>query len=301
MIKIYEDIESERDRIQACIDKYGWTSDHNLDWFADAVIGEEAKPTFVEFNDGTGLLAHKYNDQWRIWSDPLSDRSEATNKIKEFSDSILNGEIKEVWCDDVSASIFEVFRGENLFKLFKYYSLFWPVLNMNKYNLTLPGRHFKEIRNARNKFYREHRVEVLNTADVDKNDLYKIVDKWEKEVTKKQKEDVYSLRYRKVIDSDFRGFTASRVIIADSRTIGFNAGFNVPNNSKRFAGVIGIHDYSLKDLGIILWLEDLEWIKNVGYKEVDMGGMEYEWELKTKLVYGAEIERETNTFSISKK
>src|SRR3989344_3065699 len=299
-MRIYEDLEAERDRIQACLQKFGWTSDHNLDWFIDAAITIEARPLYVEFDDGAGLLTHKYNDQWRIWSDPLSPKPQAADKIEEFSKFAL-GEVKEVWCDDVADTIYSVLENKNSFKLYKYYSLYWSVLDMARYDPSLPGGHFKEIRNARNKFHREHKVKVVEAKNFNQHELLRIVDDWTGEVTKKQKEDVYDLRYRLVVKNNFRGFPASRVIIADGIAIGFNAGFDVPNHNKRFAGTIGIHDYSLKDLGIILWLEDLEWIKKAGYKEVDMGGMEYEWELKTKLVYGATIERKSDTFSISKK
>ena len=88
-------------------------------------------------------------------------------------------------------------------------------------------------------------------------------------------------------------------MVADGKPVGFNAGYEVVNRPGRFAGVIGIHDYSIKDLGTILWLEDLGWIKNSGYKELDMQGNEYEWELKQKTQFGAVIERKTDTFSIT--
>ena len=73
-MKIYENIEAERDRIQACINKFGWTSDHNLDWFSVALNRPEGKPAFAEFEDGTGILFHSYSGEWQIWSDPLCDK-----------------------------------------------------------------------------------------------------------------------------------------------------------------------------------------------------------------------------------
>ena len=48
-MKIYENMEAERDRIQACIAKYGHTSDHNLDWWSYGVITPDGKPVFVEW------------------------------------------------------------------------------------------------------------------------------------------------------------------------------------------------------------------------------------------------------------
>jgi len=300
-MKIYENIESERERIQECIRKFGWTSDHNLDWFANSIISKDGKPVFIEFSDGTGLLTHKYPDRWRIWSDPLCDKSFAAGKILEFCKQVLVGEIKEVWCDDVSDKIYPELGNNALIELNDiYYSLKWPVLDMSKYDPSLPGGHFKDMRNAKSKFYREHKVEILKTNQLAKGDLLKIVDNWQSEVLKKQKEDVYDLKYRLIIEHSFKGFTTSRAMVVDSKPVGFNAGYEVPNHLGRFAGVIGIHDYSLKDLGTILWLEDLEWIKNAGYKDMDMQGDEEGGGLKLKIKFGGRVERKTDTFSIER-
>ena len=37
---------------------------------------------------------------------------------------------------------------------------------------------------------------------------------------------------------------------------------------------IGIHDYSVPDIGTAIYLEDLVWLKEHGYHEADMGGGE---------------------------
>src|SRR3989344_6676587 len=189
-MNFYENIEAERERIQRCISKYGHTSDHNLDWYSDSIIEVEAEPVFVEFDDGTGLLTHRDSDKWRIWSDPLSQESDMADRIGEFAVGVFKDDkIKEVWCDDVSDKIYPELSKNNNIKLGDiYYHLFWPVLKMEKYDQTLLGGHFKETRNARNKFYREHKVEILNTDNFSSDDLIKIVDDWLKEVSKKQKE-----------------------------------------------------------------------------------------------------------------
>ena len=300
-MKFYENIEAERDRIEACITKYGHTSDHHLDWWSCSAITLDGMPVFVEFINGSGLLAHRYPNEWRIWSDPLSRNADMADRIVEFALEIIqNNKINEIWCDDVSDNIYPGLKKDSTLKLNEiYYSLQWPILDMKKYYLSLPGGHFKEMRNARNKFYREHGVKILEARSLDQNDLYRIVDAWKKELIKKQNEnDIAYLKYRLAIKNNFRGFVTSRVMVVDGKPVGFNAGYEVVNNPGRFAGIIGLHDYSLKDLGTILWLEDLDWIKNSGYKELDMQGSEDDGGLKLKLQFGAKIERKTDTFSI---
>jgi hypothetical protein len=296
-MKIYEDIESERDRIQNCIKKYGWTSDHNLDWFLDGAIKEGAHPLFVEFDDGTGILAHRYPDSARIWSDPLCNKADAAQRIREFSDYIFSLRIKEVWCDDVLDTIYpELVKSKDLKVGDIYYSLFWPVLDIAKYDAMLPGGDFKEMRNAKSKFYREHKLESIDASHFKKEDLFAIVENWKKAI--EGREDIYDLKYHRAIENNFQGFSTSRVLVVDGIPVGFNAGYLVPNNPGRFAGVVGLHDYSIKDLGIILWLEDLEWVKNAGYKEMDLQGTEDNQELKFKMQFNPTIERKTDCFSI---
>lgn len=302
MIRIFDDTDKERGRIQACIDKYGWTSDHNLDWFSVSLNDWTGKPVFVEFEDGSGLLAHKYPTEWSIWSDPLCERGESADKIIEFSEGVLNERIKRIWCMDVSDDIRPQIIAKEILKIGEVdYSLFWPVLKMTEYDSSLSGSHFKEMRNAKNKFYKEHRVTTVSPTAIEKELLRKIINDWKDIILKKQKEeDICYLKYQKVVEEGFKGFLTARVFVVDGRPVGFNAGYEVPNNRGRFAGIIGIHDYSLNDQGTMLWLEDLDWVKSAGYKEMDMQGSEDDGGLKLKLRFGAKIDRKTNTFWLTK-
>ncbi len=299
-MEFYENVEAERERIQKCISRFGWTSDHNLDWWTCGIITSDGVPVFVEFDDGTGLLVHKYSDKWRVWSDPLCDKNIAVDKIREFSEFILGGNIREVWCDDVSDKIYLDLKKAVGFKLSEIcYSLLWPIMDIASYDLTLPGGHFKGMRNAKNKFYREHKVDVVEANQVNKKELNRIVDDWKKLCSESEKGDVYDLRYRFIIDKGFRGFNTARVIFVDGKSIGFNAGYEVPNKPGQFAGVIGIHDYSVKEVGLIMYLEDIEWMKNAGYKFYDMQGSGDDGGLKFKMQFNPVVERKTDTFSIS--
>src|SRR3989344_371054 len=300
-MKFYENVEAERDRIQNCIQKFGWTSDHNLDWYSGCMNSKDGQPVFVEFDDGTGILTHKYFDKWSVWSDPLCKKSLGTDKISEFASIVLANQIKEVWCVDVSDNIRPILIKRNTLSVDDiYYSLSWPVMDMTSYDPTLPGGHFKDIRNAKNKFYREHKVQIVETNNLKNEDLHEIVNNWKEAVLLKQnEEDVYDLKYHNAIENNFRSFLTSRVLVVDGKPVGFNAGYEVVNYPGRFAGVIGIQDYSINELSLILWLEDLEWIKNAGYKELDMQSDE-NGGLKFKMQFNPVIERKTDTFSIRK-
>ena len=301
-MKFFENIEAERDRIQACINKFGWTSDHNLDWFSVALNRPDGKPAFAEFEDGAGILFHSYPGEWQIWSDPLCDKSLSADKITEFAKFGFKKDIDKVWCNYVSDEIYPLLKSKNELVLDKIdYSLDWPVLYMEQFNLALPGGRSKDIRNARNKFNREHKMEVIDFEKKYSGRLHDVVNNWKNiALLKDEKNYVYDFWYYNAIDNSFRGFKTARILNVDGKPVGFNAGYEVVNNPKRFAGAVGIHDYSLTDLGLILWLEDLEWIKNAGYKELDMQGSEGGG-LKFKMQFNPVIERKTDTFSIVKK
>jgi len=145
------------------------------------------------------------------------------------------------------------------------------VVDMISWNPDLPGRHFKELRNALSKFNREHQVKVIPTSELDKKDLHDVVDRW---FVSRDKDGIVVLpgRYHNMINNNFGGTESSRVMLVDDKSVGFNAGWETPNNSSEWSASIGIHDYSVHDLGVALMYEDLVWIKNAGYKTCDLEG-----------------------------
>lgn len=258
---------------------------------------------FGEFEDGSGVLFHSYSGEWHIWSDPLCDRGNAIDRVDEFSKLAFGEGIEKVWLKYVSDYLHPKLSARKDLKVNKIdYTLHWPVLNMEIYDPALPGGHFKEIRNAQSKFNREHSLKVYDFKNEHKEALCKVVDDWRKIAILKEDESyVYDSWYRGAIDAGFRGFKTARVLEVDGRIVGINAGYEVVNNPQRFAGTIGIQDYSIKDMGLMLWLEDLNWIKKNGYKELDMQGDEMGEKIKIKLRFGAKIERKTDTFLVVKK
>ncbi len=172
-------------------------------------------------------------------------------------------------------------------------------MNMKKYDPLLPGKHFKSIRNAKNKFYNEHKISIENTINVPEESLYKIVNGWRSK--REHGDHAYYYRYQLMIKRGFWGMKTARVLIADGIPVGFNAGWEISNRPKEFYAAVGIHDYSLRDLGLILYLEDLEWIKNNGYKAANMGGIEEGGGLDFKNQFLPESSYKTYTFSIVKR
>ena len=103
-----------------------------------------------------------------------------------------------------------------------------------------------------------------------------------------------------MIDNNFLGCKIARVLIVDETLVGFNAGWETPNDPSQWSASIGIHDYSVKDLGIVLMHEDLAWIKDAGYVTTDLEGSE-EKPLKFKTQFFERwSEYKTFTFYVNK-
>jgi len=300
-MKIIENPLNQRELVERCIKRYGHTSDHNLDWFVCGITAKDGKAVFIEWPDGSGLLTHRYGKEWRIWSNPLSLESAMVDRIAEFALKIFEDKsIEKVWCDFIDDNIRPALVKMSKFKVNDiYYSLLWPVIDMTFYDPKLPGGRLKDLRHARNKFYREHKVAVKPAQSINKEDLHNIVQRW-KNNRKNKDEETYDLWYHCAIDKDFRGFKTARAVMVDGLPVALNAGYEVVNKEERFAGIVGLHDYSSQDLGTIIYLEDLDWIKNAGYKEADMQGSEEDHGLRFKMRFKSTIERKTDTFSIKR-
>lgn len=301
-MKIIDDSQIFRPLVERAIQKFGYAPEHNLDWWVDYTSFKQ-KPIFVEWPDGSGLLTHKSDKDWNLFSEPLMSQSSSGKQIIEFVEFALSQsgiervtiEAREETRQRILEALSPSLKAQPID-----YTLVWPVMNLQKFDPLMPGNHFKSLRNAKNKFYREHAVEVLDILSISKEELRSIVKKWSAILNSKSMEDVLDYTYFNLIDANFGGTKTARALSVDGNPVGFNAGWTIPN-SDIFYSSIGVHDYSLPDLGVVLYLEDLEWIKSTGYKTADMGGVEVGSPLNFKNQFLPESWYKTFVFSIIKK
>lgn len=296
----HEDIESIREKIELSIRQYGYAPEHNIDHFLSTSESRQ-KPIFISWPDGTGLMTHKEKKEWYTFSEPVAPPNLRAKRVIEFTQFILDKpSIKKVVIESRVETRKEILDTlpPTLKALSINYTLNWPIMNMEKFNPQLPGSHFKSLRNAKNKFYRDYKVEIKEATDVPKKELHEVVEIWIKKRT--HRDMPHSQIFHNMIDSKFIGCQSARAIMANGKSVGFNAGWPIPN-SDQYYGAVGIFDYTIKDLGALLYLEDLEWIKNAGYKTADMGGVEKGGPLNFKNQFLPESWYKTFIFSIVKK
>lgn len=282
-MEFFEDTTAEQPRIEETIKKYGYAPEHNFYWYqfqaeeGSLPAGRHGRNVFVTGDDGAGLLTIEEREKKRvfIFSSPIAPPARRAPILIEYLKQIFQS-------SDIEKAVFELetpLRKEFLKvlpakvkALAINYTLTWPVYDLKMFDPALPGKHWKALRKAKNKFYQKHKVDVVDAkAYNDKKALHSIIDGWRKK--RGGRDRAHFSPFHNLIDKDFKGATEARVFIVDGKAVGINAGWLIPN-SRRYYGALGIHNYSLPDLGDILYLEDLIWLKAHGYTEADMGGGE---------------------------
>jgi hypothetical protein len=274
-MRFLEDAVTAQPSIEAAIKKFGYAAEHNYFWYT-YYLDPGWRNIFVETDRG-GLFT-AYHDRKRtayVSFDPLASLEQRVPLLLEYMAWMFeHTDAEKIWFQ------LETPRQKELLKILPdryranrtYFKLTWPVYDLREFDTTLPGGHYKSLRKEVHKFYREHQVSVQDAKTYeDRAALHAIVDDWKH---KRPNQEHTSMQpYHNIIDGGFEGMKEARIFIVDGKAVGFNAGWMVPNHD-RFCGAIGIHNYSLNDLGTMLYLEDLFWLKAHGYHEVDMEGSE---------------------------
>lgn len=301
-MEIIEDPKIFKPLVGKAIEKFGFAPEHNTDWWLFNVESTE-KAIYFSWPDGTGLTTQRANlpagGEWYTFSEPLCPSEMAARRVVEFTQYVLSDfpAITEVVVEVLTKTSNELLSllPANLIGEDIYYQPVWPVMNLDKFDPTLPGSHFKGVRNAKSKFTREHRLEVVDAYLIAKEKLYRLIDDWAKH--RKALDDPLSTAYHNLVAGEFCGCDTARVLVVDGEPAGINAGWRIVN-SERFYHSVGIHDYSIREFGLILYLENLEWMKNAGYKTADMGGSEAGDSLFFKDRFLPETHYTTDMFSI---
>ena len=274
-MKVFDDIAAERPRIEQAIKKYGYAPEHHFRCY-EFSCNEEDKNIFVQFDEGALLTMKDRNgSEQYIFSSPLAPPEHRVSIMVKYLKYLLQeADTHKVWLELEAPLRRELLRSlpDSLRAMPINYTLVWPVMDMRTFDPKLPGGHYKSTRKDKHKFYRDHFVEVRDAKTFeDKEELHRIVNDWK--VRRGPTDRAYTELYHHMIDANFDGTGEARVFMVDGKPVGFNAGWMIPN-SDRFYGAVGIHDYSVEELGRMLYLEDLVWLKLRGYGEVDMAGGE---------------------------
>jgi len=270
--RLIEDPEEFKPLLKDSLARFGHFAEHNLNWFvSSAAAFDDSVPVAAYWPDGRALLCFKASDKYYVFSEPVMPEEEKAERTTAFLEKVLHPPFKKVVFElETEARRSLLKKLPNTLRAVRInYTFTCPVMDMDRFDPTLPGKHWKSMRKARNTFYAEHDVKVVDAKTVDPKELYALLDRWAKE--RAARDTVYTENFRGLIASSFEGTTSARAFIVDGKVCGLNAGWEVPNRDIYY-GAVGLCDYSFPDLGTLLYLEDMEWTKKSGYHTVDMGG-----------------------------
>ena len=271
-IQIITDVKKEEAVIQACIDKYGYMPEHHYHYLC---CSEDniAYGVMVQYND-YGWLGLEYSDMWEMIAEPMApeeDRIPMLLKFLEFA--LLQEKAKKVFVEFTGPfrrKVLRALREDGRFHARKPCDvLHWPLFYMNKWDHTLSGGQWKKLRNIKNKFMKEHKVEFVSPDQCAKDELKAIVTAWGER--RKGSDKANTELYLNMVEAGFPGFDMVRVAVIDGKPCAITGGWKVPNKNMYYSS-LGVLNYNVDRLGDITNLDDLMTLKKRKYKMVDFGG-----------------------------
>ncbi len=270
------DFEKERNFIKRSIKKYGHCSEHNY-YHYKYCEGDGEKNYFFKLK-GTRSILCSYNKKEDIWSlfpsAILAPKEERLDLFLELLDYVfIKRKISKVCVEvdqNLRKNIMKKLKDHPKFRASKSYDiLYWPIYHMPNFDPKLKGKKWKKLRNIRNRFKKKHRVRIVDSRKVPKEQLIRILNSWLKRRRGHDYVDKYY--YENLIKNNFRGLSSVRTLIVDGIPRTITGGWNIPN-SKGYYSNLGIFDYSFPGLGEVANIEDLKLQKRMRYKFVDFGG-----------------------------
>ena len=269
-MEVITDILGSKNIIMDSINKHGHAPEHNFWYFYNLACRNE-KCTYFRFENDCAIMAvsYKNSSSWMI-SEVLAPDNDKLKIFEEFlAHALLKLKLKKVFVlvsSDFRKRIQKMAKGNyHLSSSRTYYS---PVFNLKKFDENLPGKSWKKIRNIKNRFYRENKVDVVPSSDIKKSKLKDIVTQWNK--NKKWRGRAEIEKYLNFIDNGFEGAKYARTLVIDGKPSTITAGWDVPNSSVYYSA-IGMHNYKYKYLSEIANLDDLIYLKKMRNYAVNLG------------------------------
>jgi len=353
-VTFYYDVKSDfcRDLITRVIQKNGFAPEHNYEYFISQG-SFEARPVFAYFGEDKGVLAIEWDDGcYQILSEILAPQGDRCGIAIKFFDIVLNKigakkiivEFSPIMRREMLKSLkisesakenddVKEFSNIKLGRVICKYST--PIVNISTWDTTLAGSHFSNLRKAKNRFYKNFKVEVLSGKDVSLipiEEFRNLIDAWKK--NRKNTDTVFSEYYSSFFENHFSG-SACHIVLkldgklcgvcaailipdtngrSDRKNVGRNVGKNDGENNGRNNGrddrrnvgehngknvyyAINLHDYSVQELGDFLTVLFLDELKRNKFEFMDFGSSD-EKLLNYKKKFGIHSTYETQVYYI---
>lgn len=297
-MKIIGDVGKAEAEIKTSIARYGYLPQHHFELFLN--YGREKENcVFLDAGEKKGIFGYRADKDWRILTDPVCPTKESLNILTEAIDLVFKKyQPRKIILEDITENLSGKIRTASRNKPWRIlppsYSLSWTLIDLKNWTDELPGKKWKRFRKIRNKFFRENQTAVKNINEVDGKELKDLLASWKEQ--RKDHDRVHLLPYTRFIDNALKGLDLVRIMEINGRISSISGGWRIPN-SENYYSFFGIHDYCLRDIGEVAYLDEFSEAKKMGIEKIDLGGSEKEL-VQFKNKFHPESFYKTDTFSV---
>ncbi|MBI2133878.1 GNAT family N-acetyltransferase [Candidatus Woesearchaeota archaeon] len=276
-MKLIEDVKGNESLITGCIKRHGSSPEHNYFHYLD-LEEPSGKNVFISFGSWKGLLAQFFPsmNEWVVLGNVLAPENERLDLLVEAAGRLSAKFVVE------SSDEFrrEAAKREGVRVADPRFALYWPVFDFSEWSGDrMEGGVWKKLRNIRNRFARMKKFEIVDSADVPREQLNALVMEWVMrrkqkglDISRRGNNKAFYHRYLNMVESGFKGFGHAKTMIVDGEPCSIMAGWDIPNSEGGYYSSVGIYSYKHEGLGEFANMHDLSMIKECGYRFVDFGG-----------------------------
>tara|TARA_Y100000310_G_scaffold229168_1_gene231533 strand:- start:18850 stop:19794 length:945 start_codon:yes stop_codon:yes gene_type:complete len=308
VIEIINDVEGNRKLIEETIKLYGSDPEQNYGYFISHQADDPKGDQCVYIRAGKyGILTtlDKESKYWIMIGQPIAPKKEQAELFKEVLDYLTQKKLFDKFVAEFEKEEKKTVD-ELISKSYKVHApsctLYWPIYDLNTWNGDeLKGGDWKKLRYMTNNITKKHKVKIVDSVRVDKDELKKVVNKWKEQrkltgfgINRKDSNFTDADQYIKLIDMEFTGCKFAKTVMINDKAASITAGWEVPNKTGAYYSGIGIYDYTIEYIGEYVNWSDLVMLKKAGYKEVDFGGspkplLQFKEKFKPSKIYTTHI------------
>lgn len=267
------DLKASEAQIRKSISDFGFAPEHTFESFIDSVE-DGWRGTYFISEEGWGVMVYfiEKDSEWITLTDPVAPQEKRSEILSAFLREVLlkdKAETAYIQCvSEVRKGMLALVKPELTVRRTSE-KMYWPVVDLATYDPELASPKMKPLRNARNRFSREHNLEIKDPNMLSKDTLHAIVELWKK--NRPARHRTYVAEYHTLIDEDFRGTEDAIALVVDGVPEAISAGWRIPN-SDGFYHSLALHTYRHWGLGEVMMLESLKRMKAGGYAFANLGG-----------------------------
>ena len=249
----------------------GWETEHNFYHYMNTGVSHESC-FFPVFEGKYGIMAFENKGVMWCYTDSLAPKNKALKFFMEFLEWAFEQGAKKVRAEireELWKAVVKNVKTGGYRAIKPSYVYSWPVYDLKAWDPNLSGAAFKKLRNIRNRFQQNYKINILGREETSKNDILRVFKRWEER--RKGDDKTHMECYKAPVKNGFVGYDSVRLIEIDGRICAINGGWKIPN-SNIFYSQLGLHHYSMPNLGDFCYIEDLTFLKESGYEFANFGG-----------------------------